>query len=59
MMFCHLCKVETLPALPGVGVAIPSVGLHPVGGAVALLAPAAWHLRVPVVVVRTDVASLA
>ncbi len=41
------------------GVAVAGVRLHPVGGAVALLAGAPRHLRVTVVVVRTDVTPLA
>ncbi len=41
------------------GVAVAGVRLHPVGGAVALLAGATRHLRVTVVVVRTDVTPLA
>jgi hypothetical protein len=54
-----LCKVETLLALARVGVAVAGIRLHPVGGAVALLAGAPRHLRVTVVVVRTDVTPLA
>ena len=56
MFLSYLSEVEALLALAAMGVAVASVRLHPVGGAIALLAIATRNLRVAIVVVRTDVA---